>query len=344
MSEPIPNLEIICGDSLDSLQKMDDKSVHCCVTSPPYWGLRDYGVEGQLGMEKTPEDYTTNMVNIFMEVMRVLRDDGTLWLNLGDTYATHGGSKGSKHSHNFRPPEVAEKEGIYRAGKPFGKQIGLKEKDLVGIPWRVAFALQAQGWYLRKDIIWFKPNPMPESVTDRPTTAHEYLFLMAKSHKYFYDAEAIKEPSAYPMGPNSPESIKSPHGQGFTRTAKHSFKRTGSKREKANPGHSAGTHRPDREDNTYATESRNKRSVWTVSTQPFPDAHFAVFPPKLIQPCVLAGCPKGGTVLDPFMGSGTTGVVSINEGRNFVGIELNPEYVKMAKARIKKETAQQKMF
>jgi DNA modification methylase len=285
------------------------------------------------------------MVELFGEVRRVLRDDGTLWLNLGDSYAVGAGGRSD------RGRTIRRSDGTY--GKPSQKHTGeriprnapdLKPKDLVGIPWRVAFALQADGWYLRSDIIWSKPNPMPESVTDRPTKAHEYIFLLSKSQKYYYDAEAIKEPSAYPCGPNSPQSINSPYGQGFTRTAKHSFKREGSKREKAHPGHDVGTHRPDRKENDYDMASRNKRSVWTVSTQPFPEAHFAVFPPKLIQPCVLAGCPKGGTVLDPFAGSGTAGIVAINEGRDFVGIELNPEYVEMAQARIKRETAQQRMF
>lgn len=332
-------MKLICGDALAELKKMEAQSVQCCVTSPPYWGLRDYGAEGQLGLEKTPEEYTAKMVELFREVRRVLRDDGTLWLNLGDSYAVSG-QGGAGSFHKSRPGwEQHKNKSIARGSGRWGggnmQAPGLKAKDLVGVPWRVAFALQADGWYLRSDIIWAKPNPMPESVADRPTKAHEYLFLMAKSQKYYYDAEAIKEPCGYPDGPNSPESIKSPHGQGFTRRARSD--KVGGKSWDDRQQHSEG--------GLYTgSDSRNKRSVWNISTQPFPEAHFAVFPPKLIQPCVLAGCPKGGTVLDPFAGSGTTGIVAINEGRDFVGIELNPEYVEMARARIKKETAQQRMF
>ncbi|MEE9609741.1 MAG: site-specific DNA-methyltransferase [Desulfatiglandales bacterium] len=349
-------LNLICGDALEELRKMDSESVQCCVTSPPYWGLRDYGIEGQLGLEKTPEEYTARMVEVFREVRRVLRDDGTLWLNLGDSYAAQTGP-GFNGNKRMDSQNLNASKGIVT---------GLRPKNLVGIPWRIAFALQADGWYLRSDIIWAKPNPMPESVADRPTKAHEYLFLLSKSPHYYYDFEAIKEPVSHSQvgrirtdqvggkswaerGQHSEggryEKAKAlPDGQANIRTARDNFRRYGSKRAEVHPGQSVGTHRPDRPESSCAMDSRNKRSVWIVATKPYPEAHFATFPPGLIQPCILAGCPKGGTVLDPFAGSGTAGIVAINEGRNFVGIELNPEYIEMAEARIKRETAQQRIF
>jgi len=267
------------GDCLESLRRLPDQCVQTCVTSPPYWGLRDYGVDGQLGLEPTPDEYVEKMVAMFREVWRVLRDDGTVWLNLGDSFASGG-----------------------RGGPD------LKPKDLYGVPWRVAFALQADGWYLRQDIIWHKPNPMPESVTDRCTKAHEYIFLLSKKARYFYDNEAIKEEGVIPAG---------------VRAAKGSSERA------AQPGVNS---RPP-EYKIYDGK-RNKRSVWTLPTQPYPGAHFATFPPKLIEPCILAGAPKVGVVLDPFMGSGTTGMVAVQHGRKFIGVELKPEYFKMARERI----------
>lgn len=296
--------DILQGNSLDVLKTLPDQSVHCCVTSPPYYGLRDYGADGQLGLESTPEEYVSNMVDVFREVRRVLRDDGTLWLNLGDTYSGSGNGaahypdsvNGTKQSTN---KGTVDKPNIPRGRIPDG----LKPKDLVGIPWRVAFALQADGWYLRSDIIWHKPNPMPESVTDRPTKAHEYIFLLSNSERYYYDHEAIKEDAIY-----------------------------GGLREDKPRGSFQGKF----EDMAFRAirEKRNKRTVWTVTTQPYSEAHFAVYPPKLIEPCILAGCPVGGTVLDPFFGSGTTGEVAIRHNRNFIGIELNPEYIKIARKRL----------
>ena len=293
---------------------MPEQSVHCCVTSPPYWGLRDYGVDGQLGLESTPEEYVAKMVEIFREVRRVLRDDGTLWLNLGDSYAGQA-KAGDKR---FGNPEFNKNRPSRERTKTPGKAVppGLKPKDLIGIPWMVAFALRADGWHLRQDIIWHKPNPMPESVKDRCTKAHEYIFLLAKSAQYYYDNEAIKEDA-------KPESEK---------RYKSTF-HTGKKE-------ISGQGRPGNASNTPGykkwTGKRNKRSVWTVTTKPFKGAHFAVFPPTLVEPMVKAGCPEKGIVLDPFMGSGTVAEVALKLNRRFIGIELNPEYCKIAKNRISK--------
>lgn len=296
-------------------------TVQMCVTSPPYWGLRDYGVDGQLGLEPTPEEYVENMVEVFRLVRDVLADNGTLWLNMGDCY--HSGDRGGyRHDgHRWEKSELQKgNRGNAITIRPNRmKQVGLKDKDLVGMPWRLAFALQADGWYLRSDIIWHKPNPMPESVTDRPTKAHEYLFLLSKQAKYYYDAEAIREPYL----PQSQERAK------YVRSKSTS------------PQH----HQPDNIDVRYLEkgivknndEGRNKRSVWTISTQPYADAHFATFPEALIEPCILAGSRSNDVVLDPFFGSGTVGEVCERLGRKWIGIELNPEYVKLAERR----TAQQ---
>ena len=346
-------IQILQGDCIESLKKLEDQSVNTCITSPPYWGLRDYGTaeweggdpdcdhvanpnatkkmgneefnknrpsrestktkgyyekecpkcgaikkDSQLGMEDTPEEFVDNLVVVFQEVKRVLRDDGTGWLNLGDSYAGNN----SRASNNGRAGYGTEREGVFtKTG------IGLKTKDLVGIPWRVALALQQDGCYLRQDIIWHKPNPMPESVKDRCTKAHEYIFLLSKSPKYYFDNEAIKEDSV--------SIIKK-------RTRKTG---TGVDSNIGNKG-SAGNN-----------GKRNKRSVWTVATKPFKGAHFATFPMDLIEPCVLAGCSENGTVLDPFAGSGTTGIVAQNNGRNSVLLELNEEYIEIAKERINKQ-------
>lgn len=305
------DVQIITGDCIESMRAMPAGSVHTCVTSPPYFGLRDYGHDGQIGLELTPDEFVAALVAVFREVRRVLRDDGTLWLNLGDSYnaGRNGGHAGGK-----KQASLERHKGIERSG---ANVPGLKAKDLIGIPWRVAFALQADGWYLRQDIIWHKPNPMPESVRDRCTKAHEYIFLLSKSPRYYFDHEAIKEPAV---------------GGQTGRAA--SFKREGSKRAQAIPGQTVGTHRADREDVAYNGETRNKRSVWTVSTRPYPGAHFATFPPDLIEPCILAGCPEGGAVLDPFGGAGTTGLVAQRHGRNAILCELNPEYAEMARERI----------
>ncbi|MBI5190267.1 MAG: site-specific DNA-methyltransferase [Nitrospirae bacterium] len=264
--------KIIVGDALDVLRRLPEESIQCCVTSPPYWGLRDYGIGEQIGAENELSDYIENLRRIFSEVYRVLRPDGTLWLNLGDSYTSgnrtwrDNDKKNSARGMKYRPPTPA----------------GLKPKDLIGVPWRVAFALQKDGWYLRSDIIWNKPNCQPESVKDRPTQAHEYIFLMSKSEKYHYDNLAIQEPT------------------------------------KNNGG------------------LRNRRTVWSINTEPFPDAHFATFPPDLIRPCILAGSRPGDAVLDPFFGSGTVGYVCNELGRKFIGIEINSEYVRIAVNRLKK--------
>lgn len=318
------------GDALSVLKTLPSQSIQTCVTSPPYFGLRDYGMFGQIGLEETPEAFTQKLVDVFREVRRVLKDDGTLWLNLGDSYAGSGkgGQSSEKRSENWQP-EYGNK----------GKRYGLKPKDLIGIPWRVAFALQADGWYLRQDIIWHKPNPMPESVTDRCTKAHEYIFLLSKSPKYYFDNEAIQEPAKY-WGERDRTNGKY-HNEG-TGLRPHSGL-TGVRADKrAGKGRIAYEGKRT-EDTTGAngqesfvsiSEKRNKRSVWTITTKPYKGAHFATFPSDLIEPCILAGAPLSGLVLDPFLGSGTTAAVAKSLGRQYVGIELNPEYIKLANKRI----------
>jgi len=369
--------EIYHGDALEILKQLPDESVNCCVTSPPYWGLRDYGtaswkggdsscdhkyhvsspynanfnerwgnatgqkkqeserhdvlykeicgkcgairIDQQLGLEKTPEEYVSRLVRIFQEVKRILRNNGTLWLNLGDSYATpkNGNTQGTSTSslRNKNYLKLLREQSLFKKLLP----PGLKPKDIVGIPWRVGFALQADGWYLRQDIIWSKPNPIPESVKDRCTKAHEYIFLLSKNQRYFYDADAIAEPCNYP-----------------------------------NEGKWGGDNKGYDGDNTMKARAllsfvnnkyRNKRSVWTCSTMPFPKAHFATFPEKLIEPCILAGCPKDGIVLDPFFGAGTTGIVAYKHDRKFIGIDLSEIYLKdIAIPRLEKEMAQLKLF
>ena len=272
------SVNILHGDCLDQLKTLDDQSIHTCITSPPYWGLRDYGNDDQLGLESSPDEYINNMVVVFREVKRVLRDDGTLWLNLGDTYGR-------------------------------GVKTNLPKKNLLGMPWRVALALQADGWILRQDIIWHKPNPMPESVRDRCTKAHEYIFLMAKQQKYYFDNDAIKEDAKYPNGPVAPEKIKKGVGM-------------------------HGMHTREGLSKLGARDKRNKRSVWKVTTKPFKEAHFATFPMDLIEPCVLAGSPVDGWVLDPFGGAGTTGLVADKHKRHAVLIEISKDYIEMAKKRM----------
>lgn len=267
------DVKILVGDVRDKLSELPDGSVRCVVTSPPYWGLRDYGKDDQLGAEDNPELYVQNLVEIFREVRRVLAKDGTVWLNIGDSYV------GTGHKGDYRDPKYGEG----RNGQKIAlnnKVDGLKPKDLIGIPWKVAFALQADGWYLRQDIVWSKPNAMPEPVRDRCTRSHEYVFLLSKSRTYYYDNDAVKEATA------------------------------------------------------DGTGVRNRRDVWSINTQPFKGAHFAVFPEALVEPCVLAGSAVGDTVLDPFCGSGTTGVVASRFGRDFVGVELNPVYAELASDRI----------
>lgn len=329
--------KIICGDALDVLKTLDSESVDCCITSPPYWGLRDYGVEGQLGLEKSPEDFVNKLVAIFKEAKRVLKNEGTLWLNLGDSYNS------TPIGRQVDPKRLTSNgEYSYDFKKPFWD--GLPAKNLIGIPWRVAFALQADGWYLRQDIIWAKPNPMPESVTDRCTKSHEYIFLLSKSPKYYFDNEAIQERATGYDGRKDTMmkgSEKYADGNYLAGGNANSLSIKGRERWKwhksaITPGqtpHTKALKRMDGEkDPQYPI--RNRRSVWTVNTMPYKEAHFATFPEKLIEPMILAGCPKGGTVLDPFSGAGTTGVVAKKFGRNYIGIELNPEYVKMSEKRI----------
>jgi DNA modification methylase len=349
---------LITGDCLDVLATLPAGSVRCIVTSPPYWGLRDYGVDGQLGLEATPEEYVANIVTVFHEARRVLADDGTLWLNLGDSYAgswraqSRGGPPSESstlkgNGHTGGGPKIKSLSAVQIEATPKRTSTGswvnghptLKPKDLVGLPWRVAFALQADGWYLRSDIIWAKPNPMPESVTDRPTKAHEYLFLLSKSERYYYDHEAIREAATSPPG----DRIKMPDGWDTGPGGHGRFHRNGREKGRTSDkqrGHGrrhAGFN--DRWDAMPKAEQgamgRNKRSVWTIATHPFPEAHFATYPPELIRPCILAGSEPGDTILDPFNGSGTTGLVALQLGRKYIGIELNPEYVALTEKRLK---------
>jgi DNA modification methylase len=328
---------IECGDCLEVLRRLPDECVQTVVTSPPYWGLRDYGVDGQIGLEDTPEEYVQHLMDVFREVRRVLREDGTLWLNLGDSYASGGKGGGGSFMQERRDGSWQHRSQVngWKSPPP-----GLKQKDLVGIPWRVAFALQADGWYLRSDIIWAKPNPMPESVTDRPTRSHEYVFLLAKSPRYYYDAAAIREPSATEVPTREPDANGStitgaPHSRHSLGEAIPAKQRRQDKQRGHSRRHAGFNERWDRM--TKAEQcalGRNKRDVWTVPTSPFPEAHFATYPPALIEPCILAGCPEGGIVLDPFNGAGTTGLVALRHGRRYIGIELNPEYVSMSERRI----------
>jgi DNA modification methylase len=307
-------------DCIDGLSKLPSKSINCCVTSPPYYGLRDYGHEDQIGLEEIPEQYIQKLVEVFRAVKRVLKDDGTLWLNLGDSY-NGSGKAGNNPEYQKIHTAFGKKEKKERFGKPT-KIPNLKPKDLIGIPWMVAFALRADGWYLRQDIIWHKPNPMPESVTDRCTKAHEYIFLLSKSAKYYYDHEAIKEKCV--NGDPTP-----PRGSNGTNTPNKGRRSTfGNRGGLLNGLHSGNEYTP--------LEYANKRSVWTVNTKPFKDAHFATFPQDLIAPCIKAGCPENGIVLDPFMGAGTTAVVARKLNRNYIGFELNKEYVGIANKRIAK--------
>lgn len=303
----MPTMNLIeFGDCREIMRRWaaDGLKAQMCVTSPPYFGLRDYGHEGQLGLEQTPEEYVTNMVEVFRCVRDVLADDGTLWLNVGDSYA---GQRGAQPGRVSGSGAVVQGQGI-GAGVPGS----CKPKDLIGVPWLLAFALRADGWFLRQDIIWHKPNPMPESVRDRCTKAHEYVFLLSKSERYFYDHEASMEPVAA----STVERLSQPtlHQQ------------EGSARV---PGKTNGNMKA-----VGRTDLRNRRSVWTVATRPYKGAHFATFPPSLIEPCILAGSRVGDVVLDPFMGSGTTAAVALRHDRQYLGCELNPAYQPLQEARI----------
>ncbi len=301
------------GDCRETMRKWakDGIKAQTCVTSPPYYGLRDYGHDGQIGLEETPEEYIVAMVEVFRCVRDVLADDGTVWLNIGDSYAGSGKGQNADGSH-----QDGGKQGTNK-GTIVGSLIKTsapecKPKDLIGIPWMLAFALRADGWYLRQDIIWHKPNPMPESVQDRCTKAHEYIFLLSKSQKYYYDHEAIKEPAN-----SKSEGIRfGGNKYGDSDDPKHATKSGNVSKE---------------------YEKANKRSVWTVTTRPYEGAHFAVFPTELIEPCILAGTPVGGVVLDPFMGSGTTAQVAQNLGRKYIGCELNIDYKPLQDQRLSQQ-------
>lgn len=338
---------IMQGDVLEVLRDLPAGAFDCAITSPPYWGLRDYGVKGQMGLEKTPEEFIKKMVAVFAEVRRTLRDDGTLWLNIGDSYATNSRNgwqgKNSKVNGERQVPFANHKTGP-----------GLKDKDLVGIPWMLAFALRADGWYLRQDIIWAKPNPMPESVSDRCTKSHEYVFLLSKKERYYYDCDAIREPLSQAsiarlsepnlMNQKGSDRVPGKHNGRMKAVGKAERVPTGWHQSATGWGKLpeygltkgdgfAGVSGNVRDDGVY--QNRNKRSVWTVTTKPFKDAHFATFPEDLIIPMVRAGSRAKGIVLDPFMGAGTTGLVAKKLGREYVGIELNPDYVALADRRIK---------
>lgn len=312
-------------DCISGLRKIASNSIDCCVTSPPYFGLRDYGHRGQLGLEESPEKYTSNIVRVFNQVFRVLKPTGTLWLNLGDSYSGSWGNYGGKNRGAGSQRIIRKGSGVnnraYEGKEDWrpptsGKMgVGIKRKDLIGIPWMVAFALRKKGWYLRQDIIWHKPNPMPESVVDRCTKAHEYIFLMSKSKRYYFDKQSISTPSSR-AGEKSYHDFNNPKYDAILHDRwKHQF-----------------------DGRKWGSENiANKRSVWTVSTKPFMDAHFATFPEDLISDCILAGCPEGGIVLDPFMGAGTTAVVSKKLNRNYIGFEINAEYIKIIEKRMQVE-------
>jgi DNA modification methylase len=293
------------GDACEVLRELPEKSVHMCVTSPPFYGLRDYGVEGQIGLEDTPEEWCQNLVDVFREVKRVLRNDGTLWVEIGDSYNGSGGYAGPDAPINQRRAQGEDWGKMNPASqKALGNKRGvrlpsLKPKDLIGAPWMLAFALRADGWYLRSDIIWNRSNPMPESVTDRPTKSHSYVFLLAKQPRYYWDQEALREPH-------------NPDGRKVTR----------------HPG--PGDHSEQERSNgdRWPNSGRNIRTVWEIPTQPLPYDHYAAFPEKLVEKCILAGCPEGGTVLDPFIGSGTTALVARRLNRKSIGIELNETYLR----------------
>ena len=299
------------GDCLEVLKTFEDDCINCCVTSPPYYGLRDYGVDGQIGNEDSPSDYVDKLANIFSEVRRILKDDGTLWLNLGDSWAGSNQGAGTKH---LTPKQASNHGTNYMTTENHISKLkhieGCKPKDLIGIPWMVAFALRESGWYLRQDIIWAKGNPMPESVKDRCTKSHEYIFLLSKNRKYYYDYQAIKEPAV--TKPTARDKNKEGYQADYTKYDRFS-----------------------KGERVYGADGmRNKRDVWNVNTKPCKEAHFATYPDTLIEPCILSGGPEGGVVLDPFMGAGTTGMVAKKHGRNYVGIELNKEYIDIANKRI----------
>jgi DNA modification methylase len=307
------SVSILIGDCREKLRELPDASVNCCVTSPPYFGLRDYGCEGQMGLEATPDEFVAGMVALFREVRRVLRDDGTLWLNLGDSYAGSWGARGRGDDTNAARPDLEAKHGTAAPARNGFKDMGIKPKDQMMIPARVALALQADGWWLRDEIVWHKPRTTPNPVKDRTVSAHEMVYLLSKRAIYYFDYLAIEEPADF---------------AGSVRKAGKAFRDL----EQADPN--AARKRPGADREITVRETRRKRSVWSVSPSPYTDAHFATYPPDLIEPCILAGCPTGGTVLDPFGGAGTTGLVADRLGRDAILIELNPEYAALAEKRI----------
>lgn len=349
---------IINSDCLDALRTMPDESVNCCVTSPPYYGLRDYGHAGQIGLEQTPDEFIQKLVDVFDEVRRVLRKDGTLWVNMGDSYAgsnaVFGDTKTKNKGNESSRIKKDRSARSVRAHMPItsdipvdnttnncsGSVVFRKPKDLIGIPWMLAFALRKSGWYLRQDIIWHKPNPMPESVTDRCTKSHEYIFLLSKSAKYWYDAYAIKTPIADASVQRLLQDVESQNGSGRVpgktngnMKAVKAYAHRG-EGDKKLTGHSGNY---DANGNLIGDGMANKKSVWTVTTKPYSEAHFATYPEDLIVDCIKAGCPEGGIVLDPFMGAGTTALVARKLNRNYIGIELNPEYIRIAQNRLQTE-------
>jgi DNA modification methylase len=333
------SVRILVGDCRARLAELPDASVHCCVTSPPYFGLRDYGVDGQMGLEPTPDEFVAGMVEVFREVRRVLRDDGTLWLNIGDSFAGSWGSQGHRET-----PAVVSRSSIKNHPKRQSntgtiRQAGLKPKDLIGIPWMLAFALRADGWYLRSDIIWAKPNGMPESVQDRPTRSHEMVFLLSKSPRYYYDAERLRTPPAPSSETRLAQNVEAQAGSDRANGgAKTNGPMKAVRRSDKQRGHTRRHDGFDRWDAMERAEQlaggANLKSVWWLAPAQFRDSHFATMPESLAEICVLGGCPAGGTVLDPFGGAGTTGLVADRLGRQAMLIELNPDYAEIARKRL----------
>lgn len=333
------------GDCYEVLKTLPDESVNCCITSPPYYGLRDYGMDGQIGLEETPEDYINRLIDVFHEVKRVLKNDGTLWLNIGDSYATGGGRYARQQSKN---PGVGANNEKAQNSVPFvGTPQGCKGKDLIGIPWMLAFALRNDGWYLRQDIIWSKPNPMPESVKDRCTKSHEYIFLLSKMPTYYFDYEAIQEEAKWKDDKRASQDRIEYDGKRSEGDDSHAQKSFVGFSKKTVPIRFGGNKYGDNDDPHFATKSgkewipqeqegtivRNKMDVWSIAVKPTKEAHFATYPEDLVEPCILAGSMRGGIILDPFFGSGTTGRVAERLGRDWIGIELNPKYIEIAERR-----------
>ena len=309
--------KIICGDALETLKNFPNESINCCITSPPYYGLRDYHKKGQIGREATVEEYLNRLVEVFREVRRVLKKDGTCFLVLGDSYA---GTSSKKEQRDPKYPKGRNGQDLSITQKV----AGYKSKDLMGIPWRLALLLREDGFYLRSDIIWHKENAMPEACRDRPTRSYEHIFLLSKSPKYYYDYEQMAEPMK--------EVSKKRYVRGRKPDNKYLKENSGAKLQKINEARKYGEYKGDN-----IPQFRNKRDIWTINTTSFRGNHYAAFPPKLVEICMLAGCPKGGVILDPFIGSGTVGFVALMQDRNYIGIELNEEYVNLARKRIKTE-------